>query len=242
MHKYVPKIWIIRCNNASNICNLFYNPAKSFVFEETAFIAVTAYQNENITKLKIDNNPFAKGFRETGQSRFKRKYQHDQRAQPGSSRAHDEESNISFSDSESNHVSSERSSVVSNAEMQESAKRLAIENKADNDACDNARSIAMNRPLVPITANPRSASNAENDHNEIVFHRPWLDSPPRRRVVPSSHHNRPSMHYQYNNTPYTNNIQNYIRFPEHDYQHSFQLNSYYHWPWWTWYHPKILLK
>ena len=30
-------------------------------------------QNDRITKLKIDNNPFAKGFRETGQSRCKRK-------------------------------------------------------------------------------------------------------------------------------------------------------------------------
>lgn len=31
------------------------------------------FQNDRITKLKIDNNPFAKGFRETGQSRCKRK-------------------------------------------------------------------------------------------------------------------------------------------------------------------------
>lgn len=30
-------------------------------------------QNDRITKLKIDNNPFAKGFRESGQSRCKRK-------------------------------------------------------------------------------------------------------------------------------------------------------------------------
>lgn len=30
-------------------------------------------QNDRITKLKINNNPFAKGFRETGQSRMKRK-------------------------------------------------------------------------------------------------------------------------------------------------------------------------
>lgn len=33
-----------------------------------------APQNDQITKLKIDNNPFAKGFRETGQSRCKRKH------------------------------------------------------------------------------------------------------------------------------------------------------------------------
>lgn len=31
------------------------------------------FQNENITKLKIDNNPFAKGFRDTGLAKTKRK-------------------------------------------------------------------------------------------------------------------------------------------------------------------------
>uniref|UniRef100_A0A1I8FN12 T-box domain-containing protein n=1 Tax=Macrostomum lignano TaxID=282301 RepID=A0A1I8FN12_9PLAT len=35
----------------------------SFTFKETEFIAVTAYQNEKITRLKIDHNPFARGFR-----------------------------------------------------------------------------------------------------------------------------------------------------------------------------------
>ena len=33
-------------------------------FPETSFIAVTAYQNEEVTQLKITNNPFAKAFRE----------------------------------------------------------------------------------------------------------------------------------------------------------------------------------
>lgn len=37
------------------------------------FSAPLCTQNDRITKLKIDNNPFAKGFRETGQSRCKRK-------------------------------------------------------------------------------------------------------------------------------------------------------------------------
>ena len=34
-------------------------------FPETTFIAVTAYQNEEVTQLKITNNPFAKAFRES---------------------------------------------------------------------------------------------------------------------------------------------------------------------------------
>lgn len=33
-------------------------------FPETTFIAVTAYQNEEVTQLKITNNPFAKAFRD----------------------------------------------------------------------------------------------------------------------------------------------------------------------------------
>lgn len=37
------------------------------------FVCFVSFQNDRITKLKIDNNPFAKGFRELGQSRIKRK-------------------------------------------------------------------------------------------------------------------------------------------------------------------------
>ncbi|CAH1774927.1 unnamed protein product, partial [Owenia fusiformis] len=40
-------------------------------FPETQFIAVTAYQNTDITQLKIDNNPFAKGFRDTSFDRVR---------------------------------------------------------------------------------------------------------------------------------------------------------------------------
>jgi len=44
MHKYVPQIWIIRCDDAKNLNELFSCPASSFIFKETEFIAVTAYQ------------------------------------------------------------------------------------------------------------------------------------------------------------------------------------------------------
>ncbi|XP_034105649.1 T-box transcription factor TBX6 [Drosophila albomicans] len=70
MHKYQPRLHIIR---SSELTQLPWAPQQAFVFPETEFVAVTAYQNDRITKLKIDNNPFAKGFRETGQSRCKRK-------------------------------------------------------------------------------------------------------------------------------------------------------------------------
>lgn len=33
----------------------------TYIFSETGFTTVTAYQNQQITKLKIERNPFAKG-------------------------------------------------------------------------------------------------------------------------------------------------------------------------------------
>eukprot|EP00795_Rhopilema_esculentum_P013434 gene13434-4305_t len=66
MHRYQPRIHFVK---ASDIYTLRYQPFFTFNFPETKFIAVTAYQNEKVTQLKIDNNPFAKGFRENGAGR-----------------------------------------------------------------------------------------------------------------------------------------------------------------------------
>ncbi|KAL7667972.1 hypothetical protein ACOME3_008694 [Neoechinorhynchus agilis] len=63
MHKYQPRFHVAILSNGQK-CT--YCDTKTFVFPETSFIAVTAYQNDKITQLKIDNNPFAKGFRDTG--------------------------------------------------------------------------------------------------------------------------------------------------------------------------------
>ncbi|MBN3305495.1 TBX20 factor, partial [Amia calva] len=62
MHKYQPRVHIVRAND---ILKLPYSTFRTYVFPETEFIAVTAYQNDKITKLKIDSNPFAKGFRDS---------------------------------------------------------------------------------------------------------------------------------------------------------------------------------
>ncbi|XP_050714429.1 optomotor-blind protein-like isoform X1 [Eriocheir sinensis] len=63
MHKYQPRFHLVRAND---ILKLPYSTFRTYVFKETEFLAVTAYQNEKITQLKIDNNPFAKGFRDSG--------------------------------------------------------------------------------------------------------------------------------------------------------------------------------
>ncbi|XP_012219971.1 optomotor-blind protein isoform X4 [Linepithema humile] len=72
MHKYQPRFHLVRAND---ILKLPYSTFRSYVFKETEFIAVTAYQNEKITQLKIDNNPFAKGFRDTGAGKREKKRQ-----------------------------------------------------------------------------------------------------------------------------------------------------------------------
>ncbi|XP_035690438.1 T-box transcription factor TBX2b-like isoform X1 [Branchiostoma floridae] len=73
MHKYQPRFHIVKTND---IMKLPYCHFRTYVFRETAFIAVTAYQNEKITQLKIDHNPFAKGFRDTGAGRRGEKRKH----------------------------------------------------------------------------------------------------------------------------------------------------------------------
>lgn len=50
-------------------------------------LSLSPPQNDQITKLKIDNNPFAKGFRETGQSRCKRKHIQTQSSNSGGTNA-----------------------------------------------------------------------------------------------------------------------------------------------------------
>jgi len=70
MHKYQPRFHLVRAND---ILKLPYATFRTYVFKETDFIAVTAYQNEKITQLKIDNNPFAKGFREAGAGKSAKK-------------------------------------------------------------------------------------------------------------------------------------------------------------------------
>ncbi|GMT20913.1 hypothetical protein PFISCL1PPCAC_12210, partial [Pristionchus fissidentatus] len=70
MHKYQPRLHIARCND---IVHLPFSTLRTFIFKETEFIAVTAYQNEKVTQLKIDHNPFAKGFRDAGAGKREKK-------------------------------------------------------------------------------------------------------------------------------------------------------------------------
>nr|XP_046233209.1 T-box transcription factor TBX21 isoform X1 [Scatophagus argus] len=64
LHKYQPRLHIVEVKEDGSEDPFLSSKAQTFVFPETQFIAVTAYQNADITQLKIDHNPFAKGFRD----------------------------------------------------------------------------------------------------------------------------------------------------------------------------------
>uniref|UniRef100_A0A336K7U6 CSON015494 protein n=1 Tax=Culicoides sonorensis TaxID=179676 RepID=A0A336K7U6_CULSO len=55
LHKYEPRVHLVRVNSEQR-------RVVTYPFPETQFIAVTAYQNEEVTSLKIKYNPFAKAF------------------------------------------------------------------------------------------------------------------------------------------------------------------------------------
>uniref|UniRef100_A0A3P9JVL9 T-box transcription factor 15 n=1 Tax=Oryzias latipes TaxID=8090 RepID=A0A3P9JVL9_ORYLA len=73
MHKYQPRVHVIKKDFSSELSPNKPVPSgegvKTFSFPETVFTTVTAYQNQQITRLKIDRNPFAKGFRDSGRNR-----------------------------------------------------------------------------------------------------------------------------------------------------------------------------
>lgn len=64
MHKYLPRLVLVQVNSGAR---------RDFIFNECEFIAVTAYQSDSVTALKVYNNKFAKGFREDGKANTKRK-------------------------------------------------------------------------------------------------------------------------------------------------------------------------
>ncbi|XP_017892767.2 T-box transcription factor TBX3-like [Ceratina calcarata] len=168
MHKYVPRIWIIRCDEATRLTDLYSHPASSFKFRETEFIAVTAYQNENITKLKINNNPFAKGFRETGQSRCKRKFQ-TMTTQRGVVvvQIEDDDEETASSETESNRPSSHLD--VANQRPKTASSETG---SLDDSGVSSCGGIS---PPLPSIVHQNSQLRDPVDV-QPKLHRPWIDS------------------------------------------------------------------
>ena len=183
MHKYVARVHVIQC---SDLVELQFSPYNTFVFPETAFLGVTAYQNEKITQLKIDNNPFAKGFRENGQLRAKRRGSVDEndshlgikrsRAESGS----DEDdvfkvNNIISSPSDSSITKSSASSPMM-------MKRLELESKGS--IVSSLPSPSGSSSDIVIPPSPTSLY-------------PHLMSPPSALLPPPPHPTSPLPHHHH---------------------------------------------
>ncbi|KAL6095087.1 tbx6 [Pungitius sinensis] len=69
LHRYQPRVHLVEARDVLR----WGGAQRSFVFPETQFLTVTAYQNSKITELKINSNPFAKGFREDGMNSKKQR-------------------------------------------------------------------------------------------------------------------------------------------------------------------------
>nr|CAD7258155.1 unnamed protein product [Timema shepardi] len=70
LHKYEPRVHLVKVGTE-------HRRVLTYPFPETQFIAVTAYQNEEVTSLKIKYNPFAKAFldaKERPESFYQREY------------------------------------------------------------------------------------------------------------------------------------------------------------------------
>ncbi|VDN31489.1 unnamed protein product [Cylicostephanus goldi] len=72
MHKYIPVLSIFEIAQSATpfMSASTSQPPKQIArirIPQTEFVAVTAYQNNTITQLKIEHNPFAKGFRDGGE-------------------------------------------------------------------------------------------------------------------------------------------------------------------------------
>ncbi|XP_028253501.1 MAX gene-associated protein [Parambassis ranga] len=70
MHRYIPRLHVIPVPDGAVPTAdqpVVMGPESiTFTFPQTEFMAVTTYQNFRITQLKINHNPFAKGFRDDG--------------------------------------------------------------------------------------------------------------------------------------------------------------------------------
>ncbi|KAM6973248.1 MAX dimerization protein MGA a [Aplochiton taeniatus] len=68
MQRYLPRLHLVKSDKIKGGMKLSGPNVTTFTFPQTEFITVPSYQNPHFTKLKIDYNPFAKGFKEDGPS------------------------------------------------------------------------------------------------------------------------------------------------------------------------------
>ncbi|XP_066593760.1 T-box transcription factor TBX6-like [Prorops nasuta] len=161
MHKYIPRVWIVPYDGLSIMNDFYKHPASCFQFSETEFIAVTAYQNERIRNLKINKNPFAKGFRKNGQSRCRRKFE--------DINEEDDEEYIEVSENN-----------FSPYDRLGSPKRLKTSSESESASSEDDKSDAIlaNDISFDNEALLEKPSSKVESQDQPRLHRPWADTSP----------------------------------------------------------------
>ncbi|CAB57892.2 T-box protein 37 [Caenorhabditis elegans] len=81
LHKYIPVLHIKQLDPYKGTFQMDFHGVE-FRLEATQFIVVTAYQNEELTKLKVHHNKFASGFRSNGKRRLSSESENSENSPP----------------------------------------------------------------------------------------------------------------------------------------------------------------
>jgi len=199
MHKYVARVHVVRAND---LLALQFGVFNTFTFPETrygwtplpllgqyenfsscSFLGVTAYQNERITQLKIDHNPFAKGFRENGQLKAaagKRRSldgEEEDCSPVKRSRVDDSSSLLDLADDDDQHGAIKTSPMMQR--LEEEARRPV---KSD------ASSLAYPVPSYPSSSSAASvAARLDIYYRQLMAARYYPLSPPPPLHLPPPH-------------------------------------------------------
>lgn len=175
MHRYQPRVHIVRASKVDpdNLEKYLSScHTKTFAFPETSFTAVTAYQNQLITRLKIDSNPFAKGFRDSSRlTDFERERVENL--------LHDKTTVASY------HQSTQKCYPFPGAAASTFPFKPYASTYIEGLHCTNPASsgaLSMASFVVPIPRQPSALSRAENyafyGRNCNIFHASHTSTPP----------------------------------------------------------------
>ena len=198
MHKYHVRIHIVPASDLFSLQFILSNNLqKTVTFAETKFYAVTAYQNEWITQLKIDNNPFAQGFRvrEIGQQRTKRKS--DQASGGLSAVESDEENDDVFNDKvvSPQDLSSKVERVETKQEPQLSPFKTLVKSCVSGSGsvlAGNSKASAEGCRVEPIISVPFQLGGGHSPHSldhtppnpSLLYYQHLLQSSPLLPYLP----------------------------------------------------------
>ena len=190
MHKYHVRLHLVA---AQDMFSLQMGHYHTFPFPQTKFLGVTAYQNERITQLKIDNNPFAKGFRENGHLRTNKRKSEDHGG-VGVSKGEGSTGTVSSSmrsrtdssgsggvpsllDSEDDEVFNDESTMPQPSKQH----KLSLECEADSSTVVNMADTILT-PSPKVKVEPENLSPGRNNLANLVTSMP-ITPPPNVTVL-----------------------------------------------------------